>query len=82
MDPGLGEMLDTSAEERARYYALLAGLSLEQRAEKVARLAVLPVTSPALTSDAGIRRRARSRWRSSWSRGSTAGASRPSWPLI
>jgi hypothetical protein len=38
MEPDFGEMLDTSPEERARYYALLAGLSLEQRAEKVARL--------------------------------------------
>jgi hypothetical protein len=38
MDPEFGEMLDTSPRERARYYALLAGLSLEQRAAKVAQL--------------------------------------------
>jgi hypothetical protein len=38
MHPEFGEMLDASPEERARYYALLAGLTLEERAEKVARL--------------------------------------------
>ncbi|MEZ5319865.1 MAG: hypothetical protein R2752_20855 [Vicinamibacterales bacterium] len=38
MDPTFGEMIDTSPEARARYFALLAGLSVDQRAEKVARL--------------------------------------------
>jgi hypothetical protein len=38
MEPGFGEMLDASPEERTRYYTLLAGLSPEQRAAKVARL--------------------------------------------
>jgi hypothetical protein len=38
MDPGFGEMLDASPEARARYYALIAGLSLDERAAKVARL--------------------------------------------
>ncbi len=31
-------MLDARPDERARYYALIAGLSPEQRAAKVARL--------------------------------------------
>ena len=38
MDPEFGEMLDASPEERTRYYALLAGLTLDQRAAKVAGL--------------------------------------------
>ncbi len=33
-----GEMLDATPEERVRYYALLVGLSLDERAAKVARL--------------------------------------------
>ncbi len=31
-------MLDATPEERVRYYALLVGLSLDERAAKVARL--------------------------------------------
>jgi hypothetical protein len=38
MDPTFGEMRDTPPDARAKYYALLSGLSPEERAVKVARL--------------------------------------------
>ena len=38
MDARFGEMLDTSLEERSRYYALVARLTPEERARKVTAL--------------------------------------------
>jgi hypothetical protein len=38
MDPEFGEMLDTSPENRRRYYELLRTLTPEQRARKVVGL--------------------------------------------
>ena len=38
MDPTFGEMRDTPPDARATYYALIAGLSPQERALKVARL--------------------------------------------
>jgi hypothetical protein len=38
MDAALGEMLDTSPEQRRRYYELLRALTPEQRARKSAAL--------------------------------------------
>lgn len=38
MDPAFGEMLDTPPEARAKYYEMLARLTPEQRARKVAGL--------------------------------------------
>jgi hypothetical protein len=38
MDARFGEMLDTSLEERYRYYALVARLTPEERARKVTAL--------------------------------------------
>ena len=38
MDATFGEMLDMSSEARAEYFRLIAGMSLHQRARKVAGL--------------------------------------------
>ena len=38
MDPTFGEMLDGPPEARARYYEMIARLTIEERAKKVAAL--------------------------------------------
>ena len=38
MEAGFGEMLDTSPEQRRRYYDLLRSLTVEQRARKLSGL--------------------------------------------